>query len=208
MGQILSFPYIGDTEDTDAALREAARIPAAVHEDADGNIFYGNANPYFGRGLAPVDPLIHAEVASILGVHHGGAGGAGDDGGDIIYYGDDGFVGDEGDGDGEAAVAGHGRAGRVGRGDGAFGRYGRLQGEGRPPSVEWAAGPGDGRRRASLYLWEPSMEGTYLPARPELTGEGTKKINLIGAPFAHAATDETNLGGIPGDAPANVLPGY
>ena len=50
--------------------------------------------------------------------------------------------------------------------------------------------------------------GTYLPANPALTGEGTKKINLIGDPFVHPLTDETNLGGIPGDAPANILPGY
>ena len=45
-------------------------------------------------------------------------------------------------------------------------------------------------------------------ARPELTGEGTKQISLIGPPFRHAATDETTLGGIPGDAPANILTGY
>ena len=58
------------------------------------------------------------------------------------------------------------------------------------------------------YEWTADMEGTYLPARPELTGEDTKQINLIGRPFLHKETDETNLGGIPGDGPANILPGY
>ena len=58
------------------------------------------------------------------------------------------------------------------------------------------------------YVWTADMEGTYLPARPELTGEDTKQINLIGPAWLHKETDETNLGGIPGDGPANVLPGY
>jgi hypothetical protein len=58
------------------------------------------------------------------------------------------------------------------------------------------------------YEWTADMEGTYLPARPELTGEGTKKINLIGPEWRYRETDDTNLGGIPGDGPANVLPGY
>jgi len=58
------------------------------------------------------------------------------------------------------------------------------------------------------YEWNAEMEGTYLPARPELTGEGTKMINLIGPAWQHRDTDDTNLGGIPGDGPANVLPGY
>ena len=58
------------------------------------------------------------------------------------------------------------------------------------------------------YVWTADMEGTYLPARPELTGEGTKQISLIGPAWKYKDTDETNLGGIPGDGPANVLPGY
>jgi len=58
------------------------------------------------------------------------------------------------------------------------------------------------------YEWSADMEGTYLPARPELTGEDTKQINLIGPAWKYRETDETNLGGIPGDGPANVLPGY
>jgi hypothetical protein len=57
-----------------------------------------------------------------------------------------------------------------------------------------------------LYEWTADMEGTYLPADDFYTGAGTKQIQLSEPGFAHALTDETNLGGIPGVEPANVLP--
>eukprot|EP00960_Hanusia_phi_P029284 747869-Hanusia_phi.AAC.2 len=57
-----------------------------------------------------------------------------------------------------------------------------------------------------LYEWSADMEGTYLPADQFYTGAGTKQINMAGPAFSHTATDETNLGGIPGSQPANILP--
>jgi len=56
-----------------------------------------------------------------------------------------------------------------------------------------------------LYEWTGDMEGTYLEADPFYSGAGTKQIQL-GTGFSHQLTDETNLGGIPGTEPANILP--
>jgi len=57
-----------------------------------------------------------------------------------------------------------------------------------------------------LYEWTADMEGTYLPADDVYTGANTKMIQISGPGFAHSLTDATNLGGIPGTEPANVLP--
>jgi len=56
-----------------------------------------------------------------------------------------------------------------------------------------------------LYEWSADMEGTYLTPDDYYTGAGTKQIQL-GTGFSTPLTDATNLGGIPGTEPANILP--
>jgi len=48
------------------------------------------------------------------------------------------------------------------------------------------------------------MEGTYLPANPLYSGEGTKMASAFGSGWANSHTDASNLGGIRGWG--NVLP--
>ena len=61
-----------------------------------------------------------------------------------------------------------------------------------------------------LYEWTGDMEGTYLPADPILTGEGTNQANLIGPAFSRSMSTANNLGGIwtsgGVEQPANILP--
>ena len=106
------------------------------------------------------------QVANILGVHyHGGGGAVAGDGGDDLGGDGGGAYLDGGDGVGDGEIGagyagdGYGR-GVLGAGPGRGGYAGggnRLPGEGRPPSVEWAAAPAGGARRVrakcGLLAW-------------------------------------------------------
>jgi len=73
-------------------------------------------------------------------------------------------------------------------------------------------GKGDGQgqstkgRPQELYEWTADMEGTYLPADPDYAGG--EVASAFGNGFLNSHVDATNLGGIPGPGPANILNPY
>jgi len=99
----------------------------------------------------------------------------------------------------------------VNKGDGkGMGHTSKLSGFGTDKAfLNKADGSGQSTkgRKQQLYEWTADMEGTYLPAADEYTGAGTKMIQISQNfnPTSMMVT-ENNLGGIPGEQPANVLP--
>ena len=68
------------------------------------------------------------------------------------------------------------------------------------------AGQSTKGKTQQLYDWSADMEGTYLEPNQYYSGAGTKQAQMGQGWVTDGLTDANNLGGIPGEQPANVLP--
>ena len=68
------------------------------------------------------------------------------------------------------------------------------------------AGQSTKGKTQQLYEWKADMEGTYLEPNQYYSGAGTKQAQMGQGWVTDGLTYANNLGGIPGEQPANVLP--